>query len=59
MSGLHSLSVGQSHIDAVLGGGVFNSGFVRANEVNRAARVYNVSAVVGWVEGGNYGVTRK
>ena len=53
MGGLHGLSVGQSHRDAVLCGNFVNSGFVRANEVARAARVYNGSAVVGWVEGGN------
>ena len=33
MSGLHSLSVGQSHRDAVLGGEFANAGFVRAIEV--------------------------
>ena len=53
MSGLHSISVGQSHRDAVLGGDFVNAGFVRANEVARAARIYNGSAVVGWVKGGN------
>ena len=59
MSGLHSLSVGQYHRDAVLGGDFVNAGFVRANEVACAARVYNGLAVVGWVEGGNSGVTRE
>ena len=53
MGGLHSLSVGQSHRDAVLCGDFVNAGFVQANEVACAARVYNGSAVVGWVEGGN------
>ena len=51
MSGIHSLSVGKSHIDAVLSGDFVNSVFVWANEVARAARVYNGSAVDGWVEG--------
>ena len=53
MSGLHSLSVGQSHRDAVLGGDFVNAGLARANEVARVARFYNGSAAVGWVEGGN------
>ena len=53
MGGLHSLSVGKSHRDAVLCGDFFNAVFVRANEVACADRVYNGSAVVGWVEGGN------
>ena len=53
MSGLHSLSVGQSHRDAVLGGDFVNAGFVLANKVSCASRVYNGSAVVGWFEGGN------
>ena len=53
MSGLHSLSVGKSHRDAVLCGEFVNARFFRANEVARAARVYNGLAVVGWVEGGN------
>ena len=52
-SGLHSLSVGKSHRDAVLCGEVVNAGFVRANEMARADRFYNGSAVFGWVEGGN------
>ena len=50
---MHSLSVGQSHRDAVLGGDFVNAGFVRANEVARAAKVYKGLAVVGWFEGGN------
>ena len=53
MSGLHSLSVGHSHRDAVLGGDFVNAGFVQANEVSGAARVYNGSSVVGWFEVGN------
>ena len=53
MLGLHSLSIGQSHGDAVLGGEFVVAGFVRANEVARATRVYNELAVVGWLEGGN------
>ena len=53
MSGLHSLSVGKLHRDAVLCGDFVNAGFVRANVVSRAARVYNGLAVVGWVEGRN------
>ena len=59
MDGLHSISVGQSHIDAVICGDFVNAGFVRDNEVACAARVYNSSAVGRWVEGGNQGVTRK
>ena len=59
MSELHSLSVGQSHRDAVLGGDFVGASFVRANEVARAARVYNGLVVVGWFEGRNKGVTRK
>ena len=53
MSGLHSLSVGQFHRDAVLSGYFVYAGFVRDNDVARASRVYNGSAVVGWVGGGN------
>ena len=53
MSGLNSLSIGKYHIYAVLGGDFVNTGFVRANEVARADRVYNGSAVVGWFEVGN------
>ena len=53
MSGLHSLSVGKSHRDAVIGGNFAGAGFLRANEVARAAIVYNGSAVVGWFEGRN------
>ena len=53
MGGLHSLSVGKSHRDSVLCGDFVNVGFVRDNEVACAARVYNGSAVIGWVEGGN------
>ena len=52
MSGLHSLSVGQSHRDSMLCGDFVNAGFFRANEVARAARVYNGLAVVRWVEAG-------
>ena len=37
----------------MLSGDFVNAGFVRANEVARADRVYNVLAVVGWFEGGN------
>ena len=59
MRGLHSLSIGQSHGDAVLGGDFVGAGFVRANEVACSTIVYNGSAVVGWLEGGNSGVTRK
>ena len=47
MGVLHSLSVGKSHRDAVLCGDFVNTGFVRANEVACAARVYNGSAVSG------------
>ena len=53
MSVLHSLSVGKSHRDAVICGNFVNAGFVRANEMTCAARVYFGLAVVGWVEGGN------
>ena len=53
MGGLHSLSVGKSHRDAVLCEEFVNAGFVRYNEVDCAARVYNGTAVVGWFEGGN------
>ena len=59
MGGLHGLSVGQYRRDAMLCGDFVNTGFVRANEVACASRVYNGSAVVGWVESGNEGVTRK
>ena len=47
MRGLHSLSIGQSHGDTVLGGDFFGAGFVRFNEGARATRVNNGSAVVG------------
>ena len=50
---MHSLSVGMSHRDAVLYGDFVNAGFVRSNEVDRVSRVYNGSAVVGWVGGRN------
>ena len=53
MRGLNSLSVGKSHRDSVLGEDFVGAGFVRANEVARAAKVYNGLAVVGWFEGGN------
>ena len=53
MNGLHSLSIGQFHGDAVLGRDFVGSGFVWDNEVARATRVYNGSTVVGWLEGGN------
>ena len=53
VSGLHSLSVGQSLRDVMLSGDFVNVGFVRSNEVACAARVYNGSAVVGWFEVGN------
>ena len=53
MRGLHSLSIGKFHGDAVLVGGFVGAGFVRANEVALATRVYNGSAVVRWFEGGN------
>ena len=53
MSGLHSLSVGQSHRDAVLGGDFVNAVFVRASEVAPADRVYNGLAVAGWFDGWN------
>ena len=53
MSGLYSLSIDKSQGDAVLGGDFFGAGFVWANEVARATRVYNGLAVVGWFEGGN------
>ena len=52
MRGLYSLSIGKSHRDAVLGGDFVGVGFVQANEVARATRVYYGSAVVGWFEGG-------
>ena len=48
MRGTNSLSIGQSHRDAVLGGEFVGAGFVRSNEVACATRVYNGSAVVGW-----------
>ena len=53
MRGLRSLYIRQSHGDSVLIGDFVGAGFVRSNEVDRATRVYNVSAVVGWFEGGN------
>ena len=53
MRGLHSISIGQSHGDAVLGGDFVGAGFVRSNEVARATRVSNGWAVVRWLEGGN------
>ena len=53
MSGLNSLSVGQSHRYTMLDGDFVGSGFFRDNKVTRAARVYNGSAVVGWFEGRN------
>ena len=53
MHGLHSLSVGKSHGDAVLVGDFVGAGSVQANEVARATIVYNGSAVVGWFEVGN------
>ena len=53
MNGLHSLSIGQSHGDAVRGRDFVGSGFVWDNEVARATRVYNGSAVVGWFEARN------
>ena len=52
MGGMHSLSVRKYHRDVVLCGDFVNAGFVRANEVACAARVYNGLAVGGWVEGG-------
>ena len=53
MRELNSISVGKSHGDAVIIGDFVGAGFFRANEVDRAARVYNGSAVAGWSEGGN------
>ena len=53
MHGLHSLYIGHSHGDAVLGGYFVGAGFVRANVVACANRVYNGSAVVVWFEGRN------
>ena len=53
MHGLHCLSIGKFHGDAVLIGDFVGAGFVQANEVARATRVYNGLAVVGWFEGGN------
>ena len=53
MSGLHSLSVEQSHRDAVLGGDFVGAGFVQAIGMACVARVYNDLAVVGWFEGRN------
>ena len=53
MHGLHSLSIGQSHGDAVLGGDFVGARLVRSNEVAHATRVYNDLAFVGWFEGGN------
>ena len=52
MHGLHCLSIGKYNRDAVLGGKFVGTGFVQANEVACAARVYNGSAVVGWSESG-------
>ena len=37
----------------MIGGDFVGSGFVHANEVASATRVYNGSDVVGWFEGGN------
>ena len=37
----------------MLGGDFIGAGFVQDNEVARATRVYNGSAVVRWFEGGN------
>ena len=48
MNGLHSLSIGKSHGDAVLGGDFVGAGFVWG-----ATRVYNCSDIVGWFEGRN------
>ena len=53
MCGLHSISIGQSHIDAMIGGDFVVAGFVRSNEMARATSVNNGLAVVGWFEGGN------
>ena len=53
VGGLHSLSVGKSHRDAVLCGDFVNAGFVWDNEVACAARVYNGLVVVRWVESRN------
>ena len=53
MRGLHSLSIGKSHRDSVLGGDFVDTGFVQDNEVACATRVYNGSDFVGWFEGGN------
>ena len=53
MRGLHSLSVGQSHRYAVLNRDFVGAGFVRANEVARASRVYNGLEVVMCFEGRN------
>ena len=53
MHGLHSLSTGKSHGDTVLGGDFVGAGFVPANEVAHADKVYNGSAVVVWYKGGN------
>ena len=53
MHGLHSLSIGQSHRDAALGGDFVGSCFIWANEVACAASVYNGLAVVRWYEGRN------
>ena len=50
---LHSLSIGKSQGDAMLGGYFVGAGFVQANEVACATRVYNGLAVVGWFESGN------
>ena len=53
MSGLRSLFIWQSHRDAVLGGDFVGAGFIQANEVDLAARVYNDLTAVGWFEGGD------
>ena len=53
MHGLHSLSIGKSHIDAVLGGEFVGAGFVWSNEVALTNRVKNGLDYVGWFEGGN------
>ena len=53
MCGLHSISIGHSHGDAVISGEFDGAGFVQANSVARATRVYNGSADVGWFEGRN------
>ena len=53
MRELHTISIENSYGDDMLGGDFVGAGFVWANEVARATRVYNISDVVWWFESGN------